>query len=246
MFLFVLLPMVKDLKTVFLCFLMKSSKNLKRGDGKIVVAIKDVERITSEIIDDVVLPKDMLNIPTFLNVARIVLTFVISYMIVVDSDIKLIVFVFVIAAITDWFDGYLARKFKMTNDFGRKADMFADRFLWVGTALTLIFVFGVKGRLEPIHGLQILLIMTREIIAAPFALAGLFSGTVFPPTRHIAKLTTFIQGFALPSLMLSIFYPIWLYVSLPLSLVIGITGAVSGLHYIHDLEILRNRRSIHN
>ena len=226
------------------CFCMNSVKKRVRNiDEKINDKIKDVGRITNEIIDDVALPKDMLNVPTFLNVARIVLTFIISYMIVVDSDIVLIVSVFIVAAITDWFDGYIARKYKITNDFGRKADMFADRFLWVGTTLTLIFIFVVRGRLEPIHGLQILLIMTREIIAAPFALAGLFSGSVFPPTRYIAKLTTFIQGFALPSLMLSIFYPVWIYISLPLSLVIGFAGAISGLHYIHDLEIIRERKS---
>ncbi len=221
---------------------MKSVKISKKINDRISGKIKKVEKIKNEIIDDVSLPKDMLNVPTFLNVARIVLTFVISYMIVVGSDIKLTVFVFVIAAITDWFDGYFARKYELTSDFGRKADMFADRFLWVGTALTLIFVFGVKGNLEPIHGLQILMIMTREIIALPFALAGLFSGSVFPPTRYIAKFTTFVQGVALPSLMLSIFYPVWTYVSLPLSLVIGIAGAISGLHYIHDLEILRERK----
>ncbi len=221
---------------------MKTTKRVRKLNDRLAGKIKKVEKIKNEIIGDVSLPKDMLNVPTFLNVARIVLTFVISYMIVVGSDMKLIVFVFVIAAITDWFDGYFARKFELTSDFGRKADMFADRFLWVGTALTLIFVFGVKGKLEPIHGLQILMIMTREIIALPFALAGLFSGSVFPPTRYIAKLTTFIQGVALPSLMLSIFYPVWTYLSLPLSLVIGVAGAISGLHYIHDLEILRERK----
>lgn len=213
---------------------MKTAKNNLK--------IKRVREITNELKGDVNLPKDMLNLPTFLNVSRIILTFVISYMIVVDSRIILIVSVFAFAAITDWLDGYFARKFKLTNDFGRKADMFADRFLWIGTSVTLVFVFGIKGRLEAIHGLQILLIMTREIISAPFALAGLFSGSVFPPTRYIAKVTTFVQGFALPSLMLSIFYPIWFYVSLPLSLIIGVAGAISGLHYIHDLEILRERK----
>ncbi|MSS74168.1 CDP-alcohol phosphatidyltransferase family protein [Candidatus Pacearchaeota archaeon] len=213
---------------------MKTAKNNLK--------IKRVREITKKLKGDVNLPKDMLNLPTFLNVSRIILTFVISYMIVVDSRIILIVSVFAFAAITDWLDGYFARKFKLTNDFGRKADMFADRFLWIGTSVTLVFVFGIKGRLEAIHGLQILLIMTREIISAPFALAGLFSGSVFPPTRYIAKVTTFVQGFALPSLMLSIFYPIWFYVSLPLSLIIGVAGAISGLHYIHDLEILRERK----
>ena len=42
--------------------------------------------------------------------------------------------------------------------------------------------------------------------------------------------------------MLSIFYPVWAYVSLPLSVFVGIIGAISGLHYIHDLEILREKK----
>ena len=197
------------------------------------------KKAKNEIIQDIDDSRDMINVPTLLNVSRIVLTFVIAYMIVVDSDIKLIVFVFVIAAITDWFDGFIARKYNLTNDFGRKADMFADRFLWVGTALAFIFVFGIRGRLEPIHGLEILLIMTREIISAPFAIAGAFSASVFPHARYIAKITTFLQGFALPAVFLSVYYPAWTYFSLPLSIIIGVTGAISGLHYIHDLELIR-------
>ncbi len=201
--------------------------------------MKNFKKAKEEIISDIDNTRDMINIPTLLNVARIVLTFVIVYMIVIDSDIRLIVFVFAVAAITDWFDGFVARKYNMANDFGRKADMFADRFLWIGTAIAFIFVFGIRGRLEPIHGLQILLIMTREIISAPFAVAGAFGGTVFPHARYIAKLTTFLQGFALPAVLLSVYYPLWIYISLPLSVVIGVTGAISGLHYIHDLELIR-------
>jgi len=208
--------------------------------------MKKVDKIKKEIKNDVSLPKDMINLPTLLNVARIVLTFVIAYMFVVESDVFLIVFVFAIAAITDWFDGFVARKLNLTSDFGRKADMFCDRFLWIGTAAVFIFVFGARGHLEPIHGLQVLLIMSRELISFPFAIAGAFSGTIFPPARYIAKVTTFLQGFALPALILSVFYPYWIYFSLPLSIIIGFIGAISGLHYIHDIEILREKKNAKN
>jgi phosphatidylglycerophosphate synthase len=201
--------------------------------------VRKIKEINEKIKEDTFISKDMINIPSLLNVARIILTFVIIYMIVIGSEIELIVFVFVIAAVTDWFDGFLARKFKLTNDFGRKADMFADRILWIGTTLAIIFVFGIRGMLEPIHGLQILLIMSREVVSAPFAITGAFTGSVFPPARYIAKITTFLQGFALPALMLSVYYTNWIYLSLPLSVIIGITGSLSGLHYIHDIEVLR-------
>ena len=201
-----------------------------------------LRKARDEIIKDVEDSRDMLTVPTFLNVSRIVLTFVLMYMIVVDSNILLIVFVFVIAALTDWFDGFFARKYNLTSDFGRKADMFADRFLWIGTSFAFIFVYGLRGEVHALQGLQILLILTREIISAPFAIAGAFTVSVFPHARYIAKLTTFLQGFALPAVILSVYYPIWTYLSLPLSVAIGVTGAISGLHYIHDLELIREDR----
>ncbi len=179
--------------------------------------------------------ENILTIPTFLNISRIILTFVIVYMIFVDSRIVYIVSVFAIAAITDWLDGAIARKYKLVNDFGAKADMLADRFLWVGTALAFVIVFGIKGRLEVIHGAQLLLIMSREIIAAPFAIIGFFYGGVFPKARYSAKVTTFTQGFALPALMLCVFYPAWIYLSLPLSAFLGIIGPMSGINYMKDI-----------
>jgi len=193
----------------------------------------------NEIVRDVKESTKILTVPTFLNVSRIILTFVIVYMIIIDSNIIKIVFVFVIAALTDWFDGYIARKYNLANEFGRKADMFADRVLWIGTALAFIFVFGIRGRLEAVHGWQILLIMSREIISAPFAIVGAFSGVVFPHARYVAKITTFLQGFALPAVILSVYYQQWTYFSLPLSIVIGGLGIVSGLHYIKDIQAMK-------
>lgn len=182
------------------------------------------------------------TIPTFLNATRIILTFVVVYMIIIGSDVNLIVTIFVIAALTDWFDGRIARKYNLANDFGAKADMTADRFLWVGTALAFILVYGIKGRLEAIHGFQALMIMIREIITAPSAIVALFSGRGFPKARFVAKATTFAQGFALPSLLLSVFYPYWVYFSFPVSILTGILGIISGFYYISDVQTIQGEK----
>ena len=71
----------------------------------------------------------IITVPTFLNISRIILTFVVIYMIITDTKIVNIVIVFSIAALTDWFDGFIARKYGLVNEFGAKADMLADRFL---------------------------------------------------------------------------------------------------------------------
>ena len=185
--------------------------------------------------------KISLNAPTLLNISRIILTFVVIYMIIVNSPVVAIVVVFAIAAITDWFDGRIARKYNLVNEFGKKADMVADRFLWVGTAATFIVIYGIRGQLEIIHGFQILLIMMREIISAPSAIVALFSGRGFPNARYVAKATTFLQGFVLPSIILSVHYPLWIYFSLPLSIIVGITGIVSGFYYISDVQNIEEK-----
>ena len=181
----------------------------------------------------------IITLPTLLNISRVVLTFVVIYMIIVESNVVNIVVVFVIAALTDWFDGKIARKYNLVNEFGRKADVFADRFLWVGTAIAFLVFFGLRERLNYLYGIQLLLIMIREIITAPFAIAAFFSGVLFQHTRYIAKLTTFIQGFALPALLLSVYYHGWSYFSIPLSIVLGVIGFISGLYYIRDVNNIK-------
>ncbi len=176
--------------------------------------------------------KILKHIPNFLTISRVFLTFVIIYLIFIKENIIAIVVIFAIAALTDWFDGQLARKFKWESEFGRKADMIADRFLWVGTALAFIVSFGISGKLGLIQGIQILFIMSREVISAPFAVAYFMSGKAMPHAVYVAKLTTFVQGFALPSLILSIYYPIWSFLSIPLSIACLILGFISAMHYI--------------
>ncbi|MEK6934140.1 MAG: CDP-alcohol phosphatidyltransferase family protein [Nanoarchaeota archaeon] len=176
------------------------------------------------------------NIPNFLSISRIILAFVVIYLIVTNQSVIEIVFIFSIAAITDFLDGALARKFKLESEFGRRTDVIADRFLWTGTAIAFLVVFGIEGRLHWFDGIQLMLIMTREIICMPFSLIAFFSGKKIPPVRHIAKVTTFLQGFALPALILSIVYPLWIYLSIPLAIACNITGFISAMYYIQDTK----------
>lgn len=176
------------------------------------------------------------QIPNFLSVSRIFLTFVVMYMIFNNVNIIGVIVVFAIAALTDWFDGRLARWYNWESEFGRKADIIADRFLWIGTALAFVVAFGLEDKIYWYHGLQLLAIMIREIMSIPFAIIGFFSGTALPDARYIAKVNTVVQGFSLPALILSTIYPVFLFVSVPLSLVNLVIGFISGLWYMHDVQ----------
>lgn len=82
-----------------------------------------------------------LNIPIYLTLFRVVLIpfFVLAFYL--PSSFKLgptiCAAIFVVAAITDWFDGFLARRWKQTTRFGAFLDPVADKVM-VATALVLV------------------------------------------------------------------------------------------------------------
>ena len=81
----------------------------------------------------------MFNIPTILTLGRIVLIpiFVIFFYLPVEWANIAATVIFGIAAITDWADGYLARKWNQTSPFGAFLDPVADK-LMVAVALVLL------------------------------------------------------------------------------------------------------------
>lgn len=66
------------------------------------------------------------------------------------------------ACVTDWFDGYLARKLEIVSAFGRFLDPIADKLL----IAVLILMFAGLGRLDGWWMLPAAMIMFREIFIA--------------------------------------------------------------------------------
>lgn len=80
-----------------------------------------------------------MNIPNLLTLLRIVLipVFVVAFYLPVVWAAQLAAVIFVLAALTDWLDGYLARRWNQTSAFGAFLDPVADK-LMVAVALILI------------------------------------------------------------------------------------------------------------
>jgi len=95
------------------------------------------------------------NIPNILTWARIlaipllVAVFYLPMGLDIGDRNLLTTVIFVAAAITDWVDGWLARKWNQTSSFGAFLDPVADK-LMVCTALVALIEL---GRLDPIIGL---------------------------------------------------------------------------------------------
>ena len=90
----------------------------------------------------------IINVPNLLTLFRVALIPVLVIIFYVpDSTLNLTeknilgTFIFSVAAITDWLDGYLARKLKQTSKFGAFLDPVADKLIVI-TALLLLLDLG--------------------------------------------------------------------------------------------------------
>jgi len=101
-----------------------------------------------------------LNAPTLLTLARIVLipVFVVAFYLPLARANLLCTLLFGLAAITDWLDGYLARRWNQTSPFGAFLDPVADK-LMVAAALVVL----VEDIATPWIAVAAVVIIGREI-----------------------------------------------------------------------------------
>ena len=80
-----------------------------------------------------------LNIPTWLTLLRVVMIpfFVLAFYLPFYWAPLVCALIFILAAVTDWFDGFLARRWKQTTRFGAFLDPVADKVM-VAIALVLV------------------------------------------------------------------------------------------------------------
>ena len=83
----------------------------------------------------------MLNIPNLLSLLRVLLIPVLVALSFVSHPAVTVwaTVVFVLAAVTDWLDGYLARRWQQTSPFGAFIDPVADKLIVVVALLLILF-----------------------------------------------------------------------------------------------------------
>ncbi|MBI0534529.1 CDP-diacylglycerol--glycerol-3-phosphate 3-phosphatidyltransferase [Roseomonas sp. KE2513] len=133
------------------------------------------------------MPTDLPNLLTLSRIAAIPLLVALMFLGTPLGDI-LSCAVFSAAAVTDYFDGKIARERKTFSAFGRMLDPIADKLL-VGAALMLL---AGLGRLSLLGLLPAIVIMLREILVSGLReyLAGLRVGL---PVTRLAKWKTGFQ-----------------------------------------------------
>jgi len=143
-----------------------------------------------------------LNVPNLVTFSRIILIpLIVGVFYLPDAWIsytaknQVAAWIFIVAAVTDWLDGYLARRLNQTSAFGAFLDPVADKLIVVGALVVLLYL----ARVDP---LVALIIVGREIAISALRewMAVLGQGKSVA-VAFIGKLKTVTQMVAIPLLL---------------------------------------------
>ena len=196
-----------------------------------------------------------MNLPNKLSLFRICIVplFLIAYFLPFFWGAIVAVVLFLLAAATDFLDGYIARKHNMVTDLGKLLDPIADKILVCAALFCIVAT-------NPLHvinytwggkfGLILLtvgatVIISRELLISAVRQIAASKGVVVQANFY-GKVKTIFQDIALPMLVLlnvpnvreqvagkiSLFWSIWWWASVLLFVVAVVFTVVSGVIYL--------------
>lgn len=173
---------------------------------------------------------DVFNVPNQLTAARFVLAIVVFVLIPLHSYLAALI-VFVIAASTDWIDGYYARKYGQVTKLGRMFDPFVDKIIICGT-----FIFLAAEQDSGIAAWMAVVVVGREILVTALRSSIEQSGGDFS-AKFVGKLKMVFQCAAVVGSMLLLWQgserPSWLPTAVFVLAWVAILSTIqSGLDYV--------------
>ncbi|MFV8827218.1 CDP-diacylglycerol--glycerol-3-phosphate 3-phosphatidyltransferase [Alkalihalobacterium sp. APHAB7] len=133
--------------------------------------------------------------------------------------------IFIIAAATDWLDGYYARKYKLVTNLGKFLDPLADKLLITAALISLV-------ELQMAPAWMVIVILSREFAVTGVRLVAAADGSVIAASP-LGKIKTVFQIIAISALMLHNFpfEPIGFPFAMLMLWVATILTIVSGIDY---------------
>jgi len=118
------------------------------------------------------------------------------------TPVKFLAFgVFLLAALTDLYDGYLARKYGDVTELGKVIDPLADKFLLVSAFLAFYLLRDSYKVFEDVKLWVIIIIFGREMVIMAFRYIAVGHGN-YISASGLAKLKTFTQNIFIGSVLL--------------------------------------------
>ena len=154
----------------------------------------------------------MFTIPNYITILRIILIPIYLYYFIQGNILTAAVF-FAFSGITDFLDGYLARKYNLESKLGKLLDPLADKLTIVSILLVLIY-------LEIIPPLLSYIILSREIFILFSGIITYFFGHNFINPSFIGKLSTALLYLAIGLKLLDINFlgNILFYIVIPINI----------------------------
>ena len=116
-----------------------------------------------------------MNTPNKLTIARMIIVPVLVIFLLTgwggEANRYISLTLFVVASVTDWFDGYLARKNNLVTNFGKFMDPLADKLLVCSAMICMI-------DLKRLPAWFVIIIIAREFIISGFRLIAAENGIV--------------------------------------------------------------------
>ena len=186
-----------------------------------------------------------MNLPNKLTLARIFLTFIIIFILLfpfsamgidipqlfvnetIRMDIRypIVGVIFIIASITDFFDGMIARKYDLITDFGKMIDAIADKIL----VNSVLIILGAQGFIHPI--IPVIIVLRDTIIDSIKMVAGSKGKVVAAIKSGKYKTATLMVGIVL-TLFYDMPFELWnIHVSDFLLIVACALSIISGIQY---------------
>ncbi len=117
----------------------------------------------------------MQNVPNLLSLSRLIVTAVIIVLVLLNTPWAFLsaTVLFILASITDFFDGYLARRFKVASPLGVFLDLTADKVFVSGILIALV-------QLGLVPAWIVVIIVTREFLVTGLRSMAAAKGKVIP------------------------------------------------------------------
>lgn len=183
-----------------------------------------------------------MNLPNKLTIVRICLVPVVIALFLLDAVIPYArlwaTLVFILAAITDFADGYIARKYNLITTLGKFLDSIADKILVSSSLILIILAAPQTYGINIIIAISVIIILIRDLIVNTIRMLAASKNFIMAADMS-GKAKTALQTVAIPIIMsaqdvgqLLNFNYMYMYAAgLALFLIsIGLT-VYSGIHY---------------
>ena len=129
-----------------------------------------------------------MNLPTWITVSRLLAIPIIFVALQTPTDGQrwLATAIFLLAAGTDWLDGYLARRLNQVTDLGKFLDPLVDKLLVLAPLIALV-------DLQQIPAWGVFLILARELTIAGWRVNPALQGAQVPGANLWGKVKTVVQ-----------------------------------------------------